>query len=86
MRLIDADGLCEGRVENDPIVIAAKCAPTVDPENLRLHGDWLFDDDMDRYCSRCGRRAPMPYFEIKQICTPYCPYCGAKMDGGEENG
>lgn len=28
MRLIDADGLTEGRVENDPVVIAAKCAPT----------------------------------------------------------
>lgn len=29
MRLIDADVLVEGRVENDPVVIAAKCAPTV---------------------------------------------------------
>lgn len=29
MRLIDADLLIEGRVENDPVVIAAKCAPTV---------------------------------------------------------
>lgn len=28
MRLIDADGMTEGRVENDPVVIAAKCAPT----------------------------------------------------------
>ena len=28
MRLIDADGLTEGRVENDPVVIAAKCTPT----------------------------------------------------------
>ncbi len=29
MRLIDADELITGRVENDPVVIAAKCAPTV---------------------------------------------------------
>lgn len=28
MRLIDADELIKDRVENDPIVIAAKCAPT----------------------------------------------------------
>lgn len=28
MRLIDADKLIEDRVENDPVVIAAKCAPT----------------------------------------------------------
>lgn len=28
MRLIDADELIKGRVENDPVVIAAKCQPT----------------------------------------------------------
>lgn len=28
MRLIDADKLIEDRVGNDPVVIAAKCAPT----------------------------------------------------------
>lgn len=27
-RLIDEDELIKGRVENDPVVIAAKCAPT----------------------------------------------------------
>lgn len=30
MRMIDADELCEGRVCNDPVRIAALCAPTVD--------------------------------------------------------
>ena len=35
MRLIDADGLTEGRVENDPVVIAAKCTPTAyDPDKV----------------------------------------------------
>ena len=35
MRLIDADLLIEGRVENDPVVIAARCAPTAyDPEKI----------------------------------------------------
>lgn len=35
MRLIDADGLTEGRVENDPVVIAALCAPTAyDPDRV----------------------------------------------------
>lgn len=35
MRLIDADGMTEGRVENDPVVMAAKCAPTAyDPEKV----------------------------------------------------
>ena len=32
-RLIDEDDLTKGRVENDPVVIAAKCAPTAyDPD------------------------------------------------------
>ena len=35
MRLIDADLLIEDRVENDPVVIAAKCTPTAyDPEKV----------------------------------------------------
>lgn len=35
MRLIDADLLIEGRVENDPVVIAALCAPTAyDPDKI----------------------------------------------------
>ena len=34
-RLIDEDELTKGRVENDPVVIAAKCAPTAyDPDKV----------------------------------------------------
>ena len=34
-RLIDEDELIKGRVENDPVVIAAKCTPTAyDPDNV----------------------------------------------------
>ena len=29
VRPIDADYITEGRVSNDPVVIAAKCAPTI---------------------------------------------------------
>lgn len=48
MRLIDADLLIKDRVENDPVVIAAKCAPTAyDLDNVveRLE-DYLFE----KYC------------------------------------
>ena len=35
MRLIDANELIKGRVENDPVRIAAECAPTAfDKENV----------------------------------------------------
>ena len=34
-RLIAEDELIKGRVENDPVVIAAKCAPTAyDPDKI----------------------------------------------------
>ena len=48
MRLIDADVLVEGRVENDPVVIAAKCAPTAyDPDKVvEQLEDYLFN----KYC------------------------------------
>lgn len=35
MRLIDADALCEGRTENDPVSIAAKCAETIIVEETK---------------------------------------------------
>ena len=47
-RLIDEDELIKGRVENDPVVIAAKCTPTAyDPDKVveRLE-DYLFE----KYC------------------------------------
>lgn len=35
MRMIDEDELIKGRVENDPVVIAAKCTPTAyDPDKV----------------------------------------------------
>lgn len=45
-----------------------------------VHGKW--DDSLDGitpYCSICGRSHKL------MVRTPnYCPNCGAKMDGGEE--
>lgn len=80
MRLIDGDALCEGRVSNDPVVIAAKCAPSVDAEPVR-HGEWvkMVFTDSGKFagykCSECGLVAKRKF--------SYC-HCGAKMDGGKE--
>lgn len=38
-RLIDADYITEDRVNNDPVVIAAKCAPTIDA----IPVEWMRD-------------------------------------------
>ena len=47
------------------------------------HGHWDYTEyaiygeyDFPR-CSECG-------FEPKEEISPYCPNCGAKMDGGEQ--
>lgn len=50
-----------------------------------VHGRWEQDADGDWYCTNCD--------EVVAICDsgrertyrkPYCPNCGAKMDGGAE--
>lgn len=63
----------------------------VDAEPVR-HGEWLFSDYDYFTCSVCGDQ----YFtgadstkDAKAMLEnnayyPYCPYCGAKMDGGNE--
>ena len=45
-----------------------------------LHGRWgkNAEDDNIVYCDQCYMPQDMP--------TPYCHYCGAKMDGGADNG
>lgn len=52
-----------------------------------VHGRWEQDADGDWYCTNCD--------EVVAICDsgrertyrkPYCPNCGAKMDGGADNG
>lgn len=90
-RLIDADKLCEGRVENDPVRIAAICEPTVDAVPV-VHGRW--EDEYGgeyvnpRYrCSVCKEKALFKFerdllghYREVQALTPNCPHCGAKMD------
>ena len=45
MRLIDADELIKDRVENDPVRIAAECAPTVFDKEKVIEdlNDWMKD-------------------------------------------
>ena len=50
---------------------AADVAPVV-------HGEWI-DRDGKTWCSRCDA-------SNKQYKPPYCPHCGAKMDGGVNHG
>ena len=64
----------------------AEAAPTVDAVPV-VHGRWIEDtysnSTYDADCSVCGEK-------IKWngcMCDfNYCPNCGAKMDGGNDNG
>lgn len=50
-------------------------APTVGPENLRPHGRWVaHGEHSDVFeCTHCSE-------EVWDEKTPFCPYCGARMD------
>ena len=93
MRLIDVDELGVGRCSKD-VLPAAYCAgwngllgliekaPTVDAVPV-VHGQW----NADETCSLCGEKSTEGLDATKwDYWLPnYCPNCGAKMDGGNEN-
>ena len=83
MRLIDADALLKHKTDHDMInTHLIYNAPTVDAVPVR-HGKWIIDPHsqygfplhiyLKRKCSECSHSVDNP--------TPYCPWCGAKMDG-----
>ena len=73
---------------------AADVAPVV-------HGRWVFGKDLPDsfgsinknkyhlYCSECRNQAFNKSTDNDcdfDMDTPFCPWCGAKMDGGVDNG
>lgn len=99
MRPIDADTLWEvfenaGWWDNADRNVAQDLldkAPTVDAEPVR-HGRWKIDtvwtfnsfepEIVEEKCSLCGRYVQR---YRTQSTNNYCPNCGAKMGGGEQN-
>lgn len=92
MRLIDADRALEivrdqgiahpnaYHLTNYATLILQE-APTIEAEPVK-HGRWEPQTNNGVYelgCTECG------YFPgIKFWTSPYCPNCGAKMDGGAD--
>jgi hypothetical protein len=58
--------------------------PTIDAEPVR-HGRWVYGEDVDIQCSECGKDAMSDWMKYTQVYSPYCPWCGAKMDGGADD-
>ena len=57
-----------------------------------VHGKWETDkEDIEwgnsmkkKYCSVCGKRPWYDRTDREFVLTPFCPNCGAKMDGGKK--
>ena len=100
MRLIDADTIDDvvqdlnenhnsGITRNEYKRITAVLyeMPTIDAVPVK-HGEWIkyVDDDPTfdyQKCSVCNEGRPMENFY--GLPENYCPNCGAKMDGGEDD-
>ena len=61
-------------------------APTIDVAPVR-HGRWVsVPHKLAKVCSVCNRDEPYKFADIDADVYDYCPNCGAKMDGGADNG
>lgn len=92
MRLIDADA---ADVNEICCFYGSECGledveewlneqPTIDAEPVR-RGQW----DSENRCTVCGHLCATVTLKDGtrlHIRTPYCPGCGAKMDGGAKDG
>jgi hypothetical protein len=99
MRPIDADALIQnycGACANKEFCAEESCqyyeirrrietAPTIEPE-VR-HGRWIDKGDY-AVCTECGGESGTQYDGVEPIplMTQFCPHCGAKMNGGADNG
>lgn len=94
MRLIDAevlqkhlddvmhDELCDPDHKKAcfAISIYVDGMPTINAEPVR-HGKWISQNNSShKFCESCGVGFNIHFYEENDY--RFCPYCGAKMDGG----
>ena len=89
-RYIDADALIvegwhlERQAPSGKVLSMMSIAdvPTADVEEVK-HGEWehrKWMDDFQHICSVCHSTSRV---HPESVPYKYCPYCGAKMDGGK---
>ena len=59
-------------------------APTVDAVEV-VHGHWYKAPHHPYRCSYCGEMALLDMYGESHYRSNYCPNCGAKMDGGNDD-
>ena len=72
----------------DSVVKVLSDVPAADVAPI-VHGEWEFRNDgrygqTRCYCSVCGKHSGIGGIRENQM-KPYCPNCGAKMDGGKHD-
>ena len=96
-RIVDKNGEYDHYAAGfDDAISYVDDAPAVDAVPV-VHAKWVKDGERNTYCSHCEKYIPTVHFyeeyqdyecewdeEIYE--TEYCPNCGAKMDGGADNG
>ena len=63
-----------------------KSAPTADVVEVK-HGEWYLLKNCANegvYCSVCSKKVYKTDYANQKIKSPYCPNCGAKMDGATD--
>lgn len=91
-RLIDADALKVDLTRFYDNIVTAKQLideqPTVDAAPV-VHGRWRVTDAYPHnvYCSECYKTFAQTHWAVWEdgsLPRGFCPNCGAKMDGGED--
>ena len=87
--LLADDDYCAGVVTG--LGVAINTVNTVPLVNPVKRGKWELDKNRGLICcTNCGGERPLKYldngtFHKQSFLSPYCPHCGAQMDG-ESNG
>jgi hypothetical protein len=75
-----------GVCENCRVVALIADAPAANVAPV-VHGRWVsVAGKRDRICSRCLHNEPYKNADDDAEVFEFCPHCGAKMDGGANNG
>ena len=75
-----------GVCENCRVVALIADAPAANVAPV-VHGRWVsVAGKRDRICSRCLHNEPYKIADDDAEVFEFCPHCGAKMDGGANNG